>query len=98
MGLHLEGKVVGIKQNKTPKGTDFRSYQILNVTTKGTAILMNVDDFDLTRKVEMEKMINIPVYASPYVAKNGKAYIQYKAVSQDNAMPMNQGQARGVKV
>lgn len=95
MGLFLEGKVVGITKNVTPKGTEFRSYQILNVTNKGTAILINVDDFDLTRKVEAEKAINIPVYASPYVDKNGKAYIQYKAISQENVMTQ---QGRGVKV
>lgn len=95
MSLQLTGELRSVTAKKAGD-TNMRQYQILT-TDQDKERLYDVDDFDLTRKIELKKEITLPVYVSLYTAKNGAVYIQYKAIKGGNGAVQHE-EKRAVKV
>lgn len=78
MSLTLKGEVRSITDKKAGD-VKFRQYQVLT-SDQDKERLLEVDDFDLSRKVEIKKEIELNVYVTTYSAKNGVNYLQYHAI------------------
>jgi hypothetical protein len=62
-----------------------RIMQIETVNEDGYKKFIDVTDFDLTRKVELNKQVSLPVYAQIWIGENSKGeksapVIQYHAI------------------
>lgn len=105
MSLILQGEVITIiPRVKKDDGTVYaRLYQIQTVVNNdGYKKSVDVDDFDLTRKVEVGKEITLPVYAAIWQPedKNGKKgvpVIQYHALKGNGAV-VSAPVSKGIKV
>ena len=78
MGLQLTGELRSVIAKKAGD-TDMRQYQILT-KDKDKERLFDVDDFDLNRKLELNKEVTLNVFVSAWTSKNGVANIQYHAL------------------
>lgn len=78
MSLQLIGELRSVIAKKVGD-TNMRQYQILT-SDQDKERLLDVDDFDLTRKIELKKEISLAVYVTSYTSKNGAVYIQYHAI------------------
>jgi len=105
MSLILQGTVITII-NRIKKDTNevyARLYQVQTVVNDdGYKKSVDVDDFELGRKVEVGKEISLPVYAAIWQPedKNGKKgvpVIQYHALKTNNS-GASAAAPKGVKV
>jgi len=92
MSLILQGKVETIIPRTKEKSNEVfsRVYQIKVVQNGGFVKLINVDDFDLNRKISIGDTVNLPVYCDIWQPqdKNGKfksPVLQYHAIKEDDA-------------
>lgn len=91
MSLTINGTVESIIPRKKDNGDVYsRMYQIKVTTQGGYKKLINIDDFDLKRKVEVGREITLPIYCDVWLptAKDGRAkapVLQYHAIKEDNA-------------
>lgn len=91
MSLNITGVVESVIPKKKDNGEIYaRLYQIKVETQGGYKKLINIDDFDLKRKVEVGREITLPIYCDVWqpTAKDGRAkapILQYHAIKEDNA-------------
>lgn len=105
MSLILQGEVITIiNRTKKDDGSIYaRLYQVQTVVNNdGYKKSVDVDDFDLSRKVEVGKEISIPVYAAIWQpedkkGKKGLPVIQYHALKGNNVVAGDPAR-KGVKV
>jgi len=90
MSLILQGKIESIipRKNKDTGVIYARTYQMPVTTKGGFKKYINVDDFDLKRKVDIGLEIKLPVYVDIWTpeSKDGKPQeprIQYHAMTED---------------
>lgn len=96
MSLQLTGELRSVTAKKVGD-TNMRQYQILT-TDQDKERLFDVDDFDLTRKIELKKEISLAVYVTSYTSKNGAVYIQYHAIRGGNGAVQHTEEKRAIKV
>lgn len=91
MSLYISGVVESIIPRKKENGDVYaRLYQIKVTTQGGYKKFINIDDFDLKRKVEVGREITLPIYCDVWqpMAKDGTSkapILQYHAIKEDNA-------------
>lgn len=94
MGLQLTGELRSIIAKKAGD-TNMRQYQILT-KDQDKERLFDVDDFDLNRKIELNKEITLNVFVNTYTAKNGTVYVQFHAI-KGNAVVQHNEEKKVVK-
>jgi hypothetical protein len=70
-----------------------RLYQIKVETMGGFKKFINIDDFDLNRKIEVGQEVKLPIYCDIWQPKSKDGIlkppvIQYHAIKEDNAKVM----------
>lgn len=100
MSLIMQGAVVAVIDRKygkdNPKAGQVygRLYQLSTVVNDdGYVKIVDVDDFDLNRKVEIGKLLTVPVYAQIYIPVDkdtgrtkGEPRIQFHAMKDGNGV------------
>jgi len=79
--LKIQGKLLTIKEEKTKKDKVYKRLQLMTNGQQDTVQIQNVKDFqNRDHAKNLNKDVEFPVYAFPWVSKNGIAYIDFVMV------------------